>query len=149
MENSSTPASENRNMEINTESIEHFTQIGKWTMFFSILGFSGLGLIVLIFLFAFPFSPGHSAYLSLLPLMLICAVYFFPILYLFKFSRHSRQAIDESDSEQLSFALRYLKKHYRFMGILMIIVLCLYFVVFLIALASGNLAHLFTFAGNA
>ncbi len=35
------------------------------------------------------------------------------------------------------------------MGILMIIVLCLYFVVFLIALASGNLAHMFTFAGNA
>lgn len=62
-----------------------------------------------------------------------------PIFYLYKFSKYSKTAIYSEDSEQLSLAFKYLKKHYKFIGILSIILLSFYVLAFLIMSIAGGI----------
>ncbi len=57
-------------------------------------------------------------------------IYFFPIFYLYHFSRLVKMAIIESNSEFLASALKNLKNHFQYVGILTIISLALYIFIF-------------------
>ena len=149
MDYTANPEPYDRKIEIDENSLPHFNEIRKWTMFISVTGFIILGLIILIIIFSIPFSPGNSVFLRLLPLLLICIIYIIPVYYLFKFSRLSREALTLSDSMLFSRAMKNLKRHYRFMGVLLICGLCLYFLGFLISLAKGNLPHFYETIRNA
>jgi hypothetical protein len=59
-------------------------------------------------------------------MMIITLIYFFPIYFLLMFSINSKKAINDSDGNHLQKAFKYLKFHYRFMGIFLIIMLCIY-----------------------
>lgn len=114
----------------------------KWTRFLSIIGFvflTGMTIIVGLVLSQF-FLNANSGFplLAALPSILLAVVYFFPIYYLSKFSIHSKIALDTASAKSLSDALRYLKLHYTFMGIVVIGVLLIYFFVFLILFGTGG-----------
>ena len=64
-------------------------------------------------------------------------IYFFPILYLYKFSSSIKNGILNSSSDQLDLAFRNLKSHYKFMGILVIVMLAFYAFALLIAMVGG------------
>jgi hypothetical protein len=70
-------------------------------------------------------------------------IYFFPIYYLWRFSQYSRQAIESYDTEDLAIALRYLRLHYTFMGILVIIAFVFYIVAGIFMVTSGGLFNPF------
>jgi hypothetical protein len=147
MENSQSPISEIQNIELNSASILHLNTTRKWTNFFSIMGFVFMGLIFVAFLFML-FSSSLIPYasfskLSLLPALFFMIVYAFPIYYLYKFSSISKMALAESNANQLAEAFKYLKMHYRFMGILAIIILSLYLLVILFFLLAGGIGGLF------
>lgn len=116
----------------------------KWTKFLSIVGFvflTGMTIIVGLVLSQF-FSNANSGIplLAILPSLLLAVVYFFPIYFLSKFSVHSKIALDTSSTKSLSDALRYLKLHYTFMGVLVIAVVALYIVVYAVMIqVSGGL----------
>ncbi len=76
-----------------------------------------------------------GAFLTVLYLAM-AVLYFFPIYYLFQFSSKIKAALQTQSSELLEQAFSNLKSHYKFMGILLIIVLGLY----AIALIFGGLA---------
>ncbi|NLP57296.1 DUF5362 family protein [Lutibacter sp. B1] len=122
-------------LKLSKKAKTNLSETGKWVYFLSIIGFCFIGLIVIIALFAgtllstiggdespFPF-PG--IFISILYL-LMGLVYFFPIYYLFNFANNIKKAIEKKDSESLDKALENLKSHYKFVGILTIIMLAFY-----------------------
>ena len=146
MESQISTNSNQKNIELDNIGIEQLNQTKKWTMFVSILGFIFLGLMILLVLVTFTIfsdneSSGFSAS-SLLPLLLLTIVYFFPIYFLYQFSSYSKQAIVKGDSKILTTAFKYLRKHYQFMGILIIIVFGLYIILGVIMLLTGELSNL-------
>jgi hypothetical protein len=123
-----------RNIALDSDGLRHLKETRKWTMFLSVAGIVFIGFMFLIVLYASifigetPAAPAtiFSPFMSVIPLLLICVLYFFPIYYLLQFSRYSKQAINAMDSNLLSNAMRYLKLHYRYIGILFIVFFTLY-----------------------
>lgn len=127
----------NQKLEFNEQTISYLSETRRWTMFLSILGFIFMGFVALIIPFAIiaqsnSFNPGLGI-ATIIPLILLVVIYFFPIYYLYMFSSLSKKAIRESDSNSMELAFKNLKSHYKFMGILVIIVLCFYFIAGLVA----------------
>jgi di/tricarboxylate transporter len=135
-------------LELNSQSIQHFNETRKWTMFLSVAGFIFIGLMVLVFGIAM-FSASSliggntSGAFTLLPLILIVGIYFFPIYFLYQFSSQSKQALETNNSELLAKSLKFLKYHYRFMGILFIIFMGIYAIMALVMAVSGGFSKLF------
>jgi Family of unknown function (DUF5362) len=132
----------------------YLTETAKWAKFMAIMGFIGCGFMVLFSLFigsflsaAFLRMGGGTAglgymggFLSFIYIV-IAIVYFFPCLYLYNFASKMQVALRSNDQDLLSLSFRNLKSCYRFVGILMIIVLALWVlgaVLALIGLAFGH-----------
>jgi len=124
---------------LTSSSIESLKATRRWTKFFSVFGFIFLGIMLLVLLVALVSARGGSPFgggLSIVVGLLVGAMYFFPIYYLHKFSAHSRVALEQNNSQEMELAFSALKSHYKFIGILTIVILSFY----LIALLFGGLA---------
>ena len=131
------------NLVIDWRSKEFLKETAKWTKFLAILGFVGIGLMVLgslVMLFApsslmsngdFPF--GGKIFMMLLYLA-FAVLYYFPISYLYQFSENTKKAIENNDNNAIRDAFEFLKSHYKFMGILTIILLAFYAIMIFIGL---------------
>lgn len=131
MENLSEPNPGKGILEFNSEAISHLKETRKWTMFLSVIGFIFIGLlflgsIALISAGGLTGTPVSAP--TAIPLIAMCAIYFFPVYFLYQFSRKAKQAVCHSDGISLSKALQYLKMHYLFMGILVIIAIAIYLI---------------------
>jgi NADH:ubiquinone oxidoreductase subunit 3 (subunit A) len=149
---------ENRKMEISQESLGYLNTTRKWTMFFAILGFIFLGLMLIVGLLAGSFvnlftskmsgmqgmegmegvkaAGGFTSVLIFIMLLVIAVIYFFPVLYLLRFSRHTSKALANFDSNEMQLAFKNMKSYWKYIGILIIIMLVIYLIVFLVAGAS-------------
>ena len=137
------------NLIIDWRSKEFLKETAKWTKFLAILGFVGIGLMVLgslVMLFApsslmsngdFPF--GGKIFMMLLYLA-FAVLYYFPISYLYQFSENTKKAIENNDNNAIRDAFEFLKSHYKFMGILTIILLALYAIIIFIGLIGAGAA---------
>lgn len=126
-----------KKLTLNESALSNLEIVRKWSLFFSILGFIWMGFMLLlsVSLSFIPFGHygGHAlgfgrigmSFFIIMWLAMI-VLYFFPILYLYKFSVYSKAAIKNLDSESADNAFRYLKKHFQFVGVLTIIVLSIY-----------------------
>jgi hypothetical protein len=111
------------------------TETSKWCKFLSIVGFVGLGLLLLSSFFintiysnmpqasAMPFNLGI---VMTIVYVLIIAIYIFPIYYLYQFSIQLKKALISKDDETLASAFEMLKSHYKFTGVFSIIMLSIY-----------------------
>jgi len=121
-------------LELTRASIHSINTIRKWALFLSVIGF-----IMMVFLVIFGFSFGAIiekiagdigdpyTYTVMGFIYLVMAIiYFFPILYLYRFSTNARKSIEQNDSEALTTAFRFLKDHYVYIGILMAMATGLY-----------------------
>lgn len=127
---------------LDENAIEHLRIARKWSNFLSILAIVIIGIMLLamvgILIMASRFPQDElvrfTALAQMLPLAVMMVIYGIPIYYLYQFGKHSRIAINNYDSEAISLAFKYLKLHYRFMGILVIVVLVCYIVVIVVFL---------------
>ncbi|QZK89676.1 hypothetical protein K5V07_03900 [Flavobacterium sp. CHNK8] len=130
---------ENFDLQITTTAKDLLAETAKWAYYLSILGFIGVGFIVLIALilgitFAVVGSTSNSmGFLEssmglgvAFVYILIGALYFFPIYYLNKFASNAKVAIKNSDTAALTLSFRYLKSHYKYIGIMTLVVFSLY-----------------------
>ncbi|NDP26725.1 MAG: hypothetical protein GZ087_04760 [Flavobacterium sp.] len=141
-------------LQLNESAKGFLKETAKWAYFLSILGFIGIGFIVLAAFFAgalFAFLGNLNREMANVGLMgggfisalylVIAALYFFPIYYLHKFASNAKVALKNNDSETLANSFEYLKSHYKFIGILALITLCFYALiilgVFIFALTVG------------
>ncbi|MCB0424028.1 MAG: hypothetical protein KDD13_05280 [Mangrovimonas sp.] len=132
-----------------TEEIQgYLREIAKWAYFLSILGFIGLGLMVFFGLFFGAimgavandaFAMGYSAGMGMIYVVL-ALIYFFPILYLFKFAKKMKAALNSKNNGELTSAFSNLKSHYKFIGIFTVVILSIYLLIFIVAIIGGAAA---------
>jgi hypothetical protein len=114
-------------------------------MFLAIVGFIFFGLFIIIGLIAGTFltafnsggkSLGIPESLTFVPILLLAVIYFFPVLFLFRFSKHTSHAILTLDKMELNKAVKNLKFYFAYVGVLLIIVLSIYIVILIVAGSS-------------
>ena len=148
-------------LSLNDLAVAALRESAKWCMFLAIVGFIGIGFMVLFGAFmsvamsgipedSYGSAMGANPILALkayfgIFYILIAALYFFPIYYLFKYATGTKQAIESGNSDVLSNALVNLKSHHKFLGITTIVVISLYIlviigcVIFFAKMASGGM----------
>jgi hypothetical protein len=133
---------ENRKIEIDQETLNNLNTTRKWAMFLAIIGFIVFGLIFVFGLIAGTFLTvfnlgekglGIPESLMFIPILLIALIYFFPVLFLFRFSKHTAHAVQTLDKQALHKAIRNLKSYFVYIGVLIIIVLIFYIVGLIVA----------------
>jgi len=153
------PEAATAQLQITNEIKNYLNLAGKWGMFLAILGFVFTGLMVFagfIMSIALSFIPTTGinpfpfpTFLFGFLYLIFAAVYFFPIFYLYRFSAGIKRALAQNDQEHLVKAFYYLKAQYRFIGILMIVMLALYVVMFVVMIFAGLFASLSGLSGLA
>jgi hypothetical protein len=124
-------------VELTTDSLHSLDTIWRWASFFSILGFIGIAFLILIgIVMGFVFSAFDNGalgssfkYIFMAIYIILGAVYFYPILLLFRFSTWTKKALRNRSSLDLSIALKNLKSHFQFVGIMTIVLFALYFLI--------------------
>lgn len=154
---------EEKKLELTSLSINHIQESAKWGKFIAIIGFIMVGLLLLIAVimaFVLPginlselqgvqgmnnnpgaemLQNGMGTFLAFIYL-LIAVLYFIPILFLYNYSSKSIQAIKSTDSELLTAAFNNMRKQYKYVGILTIIVIALYALAFIGGFIGGVLS---------
>jgi hypothetical protein len=138
-------------MPITPKTKDYLTEIQKWALFFAIAGFVSVGMLVLATVFMprvltatsglTNTPPGTTAAIGFI-YILMAVLYFVPTLYMLNFSRRLKTAFIRNDSGELGTAFKYLKSHFKFIGILIIVFLSLYVVILLIALLASMAAFM-------
>ena len=132
----------------------HLSEAAKWAKFLSIVGFVMCGLVVIIGIFAgsifatmsgvysdeFRSSSGISSGIGAMMAFFyigFAILYFFPCLFLFRFANRMKSALSTNDQLTLNSSFQNLKVMFRYVGILTIIVLSLYALLFFVAIISA------------
>lgn len=145
------PLTQLEQLVLTSKSKNFLKEIANWSFFFSILGFlSILFFIVVAILVGTVYAPmldmitqqqgvtGSGLYVMILYLV-IALLYFMPVLYLFKFSRKMKEALATKSDETLAEAFGNLKSHFKFIGVMTIIVISLYILLFVFSIMAGSL----------
>jgi hypothetical protein len=134
-----------RKIELEEDTLKDLDRTRKWSMFLAIIGFIGVGLMIIgsliavLFLSVFDAETsklGISESMLILLLIAIAALYFFPLLYLYRFSKHTGIAVRILDKSEMHKAFRNLRRYYVFIGILVIVILAIYVIGIIAAGAS-------------
>ena len=136
---------ETRKIEIGEKTLKCLNTIRKWTMFIAVIGFIFLGLLLIIgivagtFLTAFKSGTSGTGIpepLVYLIYLVLAVVYFFPVMYLFRFSKLTAKAVQTLGKEELHKAFKALKAYFVYLGVIIIIGLSLYVVALIVAGSS-------------
>ncbi|MBS1688051.1 MAG: hypothetical protein JSS96_04955 [Bacteroidetes bacterium] len=130
---------ENHHLEIDHVGRAYILETVRWTKFLAILGFIVMGLVFISGLLLavvmpsvsiIPGTAGSTAVNSI-GLLFLVGVYFYPIYALSKFSSNMKAAMATSSQTHLNEGLRYQRSMYKYIGILTIIMLIFYLLMFL------------------
>ena len=134
-------------MELSIQAKKHLLEASKWAYIISIIGFIGIALLVVAsFTIGSLLANAPEGYLSMISpqflsffYLIMAGGYFIPVFFLFQFGHKTKQALANNDSSLLTFGLKKLMAHYKFIGILMIIGIVLYFLMAFIGVFSALL----------
>ncbi|NSW45320.1 MAG: hypothetical protein HPY79_05865 [Bacteroidales bacterium] len=146
---------EENSMVLNKEIKSNLLSISKWLKFFSILGLVVIGMMFISSIFLLItqkvlnpifenyeynsnyFMPNIFIFMSIFYLFL-SIIYLFPIIYLLKASIKLEKGLKENQQETVSNGIYNLKLHFKYMGILTIVLISLYllFILGIILLVS-------------
>ena len=134
----------------------HLSEAAKWGKFLAIFGFIICGLIIVAGLFMAAnvneltsTSRRYSMYddgaalqgmgaMMAVIYIILAAIYFFPCLFLLRFSNKMKAALQTDDQAMLTASFQNLKVMFRFVGILTIIIIAFY----LLAFIAGGIASM-------
>lgn len=136
------------NLAITDRANDFLKEAARWARFLAIFGFVVMGIVVLAgiglttyfsALMATELGPMGGAILPAV-YILFSLLYFFPCLYLFRFARKTRSAILASDATLLEAGFKNLKAFFRYMGMLLIILLAFYAIAIVIGVVAASFA---------
>ena len=140
------PASSNLfDLSIDQQASGYLRETAKWAKFLAVLGFIACGLFFLVAVISWITGTSMTTFRSFssdetqrvsgafsIILMLICTlIYFLPYLYLFNFASKMQVALRNNDQQMLEQSFRNLKSCFKYVGILTIIVIAFFVVIFL------------------
>lgn len=146
-------------LKLSDEATAFLREAKTWSLFLSILGFIGVGMMVLAGIFVgvffsvmdifenIPNTPDFPFGLLGFLYIILAVVYFFPVYYLYKFSNDLGSALLAHDEVRLTSAFRFLKKHFKFIGI-MIICLIAFYIILMIVFAILGATGVFSGGGS-
>ncbi len=126
-------------MQLGEQAKSHLKEAAKWAVFLSIVGFIGIGLMIILsftigsVLANLPIenfgglSPQFFSYFYLI----FAGIYFIPVYYLYQFGTKIKAALLNDDNDLLTFGLKKIKSLYKFLGILTIVGISFYFILML------------------
>lgn len=130
-------------LRIDNASRLFLTETARWATFLAILGYIGIGLMLLVAIFVLiigssvsmgPFSGGTLISLFYFAL---AAFYYLPINFLYRFSSNMKEALRTNNQTNLTKSFEYLKSHYKFIGILTIVLFGLYILMIIGTIITG------------
>ncbi|QGY45332.1 hypothetical protein GM418_17120 [Maribellus comscasis] len=146
-----------KTLEITDEVSTYMNEAGKWGKFLAILGFVFMGLLVaggFVMSIVFALIPTENfgglpfpTFLIGVFYLIIGAIYFLPILYLYRFSTGIRMALSLKNQRLFSKAFYNLKALYRFIGIFMIVIFAIYLLMIVIMIFAGLFAGFSNYTG--
>ena len=135
---------------IDQSSRAHLAEAAKWAKFLAIVGFVMCGLIIVLsFFIGALFSTSMSRYgdsaafgsgfgiIMTIVYLSFGVLYFFPCLFLFRFANNMIVALNSNEQITLNRSFQNLKIMFRYVGILTIIVLALYIIVFVFGILGA------------
>ncbi|MBS1655224.1 MAG: hypothetical protein JSU05_10295 [Bacteroidetes bacterium] len=143
-------------LSIDTNSKAHLAEAARWAKFLAIIGFIVCGLVVVFGIFfgtimsTLGSGAGYGRYSEMQAMgsglgammavlyILIALLYFFPTLFLYRFATKAKAALASNDQETLNVSFQNLKKMFRFVGILTLIVLSFYAIAILIGIVAAG-----------
>lgn len=140
---------ERNRLGLNGEALAHLEKARKWTLFLSVMGLIFIALMIFtpalaLQYFTLPEMPVMGLRMfSLVPLLIFAVIYFFPFWYLLQFSRLSKLALQTRDEGILARALHFLRLHYQYMGVLVIIGAVIYVLAILGVMVGRTMMHAF------
>ncbi len=131
-----------RGLELSATIRDHLRETARWARFLAIIGFVLIGLMLIIALIGLMLPSmsglgGLGSFYSagvFVGYFLVALIYLLPLLYLFRFASKMQLALRTEDNMEMEGAFANIKAHYRFIGILTIILLALYGLIFLFAM---------------
>lgn len=127
-------------MKINSAAKEFLLTASKWANFLAIVGFVMLGLMLIMMLFVVGATAGVSGGMTgllFVYFLLVAALGFFPYYYLFQFARNIKEGFAAGSEEGITKGFENLKAMFKFVGIVTIVVLGLYLLMFLLGGAAS------------
>ena len=145
MENTIDQSETNGTIMINEEVRNYLLETSKWGKFMAIVGYVGMGLLVLL---AIVMMVGISAVSALagtgFPVGIIgfvyialAVLYYFPVTYLYKFSVQMKQGITSGEELSVVSGFQNLKSLFKFMAIMLIVILSIYALALLISIPAA------------
>ena len=138
-------------LNLDEQSKGFLAETARWGRFLAIMGFIICVFVILAGIFmalgasqmekAFSQYGGSAKTTGLAGAMgivyiLIAVIYFFPCLYLLRFSNHMKAALAANDQANLIASLQNLKSMFKFVGIFTIIIIAFYILAFIVGLGS-------------
>lgn len=140
-------------LSIDSSSQWHLGEAAKWARFIAIAGMCLLGIFILFAIFGVGFvRSGRAGYEgfrsdayerssmigSIIGVTVIALIGFFPMLFLLQFANKTKLALAANNQQEMSEAFRELKKYLRYTGVITIILLCIYALLFIVGLLSRS-----------
>jgi len=127
-------------LQVDNGNIPYLKEAAKWAKFLAIVGFAVCAVLLLLVIFfsslftsslsEISSEAGNSSNLQniilIIYVVVIAILYFFPLFYLYNFSTKMQTAISHNDQISLNASFRNLKSCLKYMGVLTIVVLCVY-----------------------
>ncbi|HVS92584.1 MAG TPA: DUF5362 family protein [Mucilaginibacter sp.] len=135
---------------LDTEAQAYLRETGRWASFLAVMGFIFCGLILILAIFVgsvftimsrispvyqnMPQTAGTA--MSVFYILLDVLYFFFPF-YLYRFADRIKKGIVYTDANSVNSALSNLKSFFKLSGIVTIVVVSLYLLIFIIVLLVG------------
>lgn len=137
-------------LQVDPQSNAYLAETAKWAKFLAIIGFIMCALIALAGLFAGTMlsslsdgmgMPGLGVAASVM-YILFALLWFFPCLYLYRFSVRTQTALRNNEQQSLTAGLMNLKSYFKFVGILTLIIIAIYALMLIFVMLGAGLGSL-------
>ena len=140
---------EKNNLEVSESVRTSLDTMVYWSKFLAIVGYIGIGLILLVVVAIISTSTDIKSFGTYEPgiiaviYLVMAVIYYFPVNYLYKFATNTRHALTSDSQTSLNFGLSNLASSFKCMGVLTLVILSLYALIFLFAIVGGMGSMLF------
>lgn len=136
-------------LQVDHQGSVYLSEAARWAKFLAIMGFVLCGFMILVAAFAGQIfsnafrtmeEMGNASFNTMsfsIIYLVIAAIWFFPCLYLYRFSTKIQQGIRFNEQGALNQGFLNLKSCFRFIGIFTLIMLGLYAIVFVVILGAA------------